>query len=441
MRSAWSPTRSMSFDTVFDVWPTRLLALPAVLAIDFTSSAGRLGLLIERGTGTPRTFLRRGRLFSARAPATPAAAAAPTASAGPRALPAAVLTVPTTPFVLWLSAGLRCPPVLLEREEPLLEREALLRPRVDADVFERDDPPEERDEPLRDEPLAVREDPLAFVFEPEPFDELLLLCPLREADLLLAIPHPLVEGITYRFGLPALSADNRNLVLSQNADLKPLAIGYVHAMSETPTRDAKVVQLLNEAYAKEKQLEVALQAHVEITTRDDYSKRLNDHLKETHSHASQLAKRIKQLGGNAETVSVPGPEGLTKAAESVSDVVAKAKAAAQAPLQAVRGSGEQEKMLRNARTQYRNEADEIAIYTVIDSVATATGDKQTAKLARDIMRQEERMQQFLAKLLRELSVDFAHDEIPVSEIAGQASHRTAADSKRKSSSRRSKAKA
>ena len=97
-------------------------------------------------------------------------------------------------------------------------------------------------------------------------------------------------------------------------------------------------------------------------------------------------------------------------------------------------------MLRNARTEYRDEADEIATYTVIDSLATATGDKQTAKLAREIMREEQRMQQFLANLLRELSVDFAHDEIPVSEIEGQASHRTAADSKRKRSpSRKAKA--
>jgi ferritin-like metal-binding protein YciE len=211
-------------------------------------------------------------------------------------------------------------------------------------------------------------------------------------------------------------------------------------MSETPTRDAKLVQLLNEAYTKEKQLEVALQAHVEVTTRDDYEKRLKDHLKETRSHAGQVSKRIKQLGGTPETVSVPGPEGLAKAAGSVSEVVAKAKAAAQGPLDAVRGSGEQGKMLRNARTEYRDEAEEIAIYTAIDSIATATGDKQTAKLARDIMRQEERMQQFLAKLLPELSVDFAHDEIPVSEIEGQASHRTATDTKRKSPSRRSKAK-
>ena len=209
-------------------------------------------------------------------------------------------------------------------------------------------------------------------------------------------------------------------------------------MSETPTRDAKLVQLLNEAYTKEKQLETALQAHVQVTTRDDYAQRLKDHVKETKSHATQVSRRIKQLGGNPETVSLPGPEGLTKAAESVSDVVGKAKAAAQGPLHAVRGSGEQDKMLHNARTEYQEEAHEIATYTVIESLATAVGDTQTAKLARDILRQEERMQQFLAELLPQLSVDVAHDEIPVSEINGQASHRTAADSKRKSSSSRGK---
>ena len=205
-------------------------------------------------------------------------------------------------------------------------------------------------------------------------------------------------------------------------------------MSETPTRDAKLVHLLNEAYTKEKQLETALQAHVQVTTRDDYAKRLKDHLKETKSHATQVSRRIKQLGGNPETVSLPGPGGLTKAAESVSDVVGKAKAAAQGPLHAVRGSGEQDKMLHNARAEYQEEAHEIATYTVIESLATAVGDTQTAKLARDILRQEERMQQFLAELLPQLSVDVAHDEIPVSEINGRASHRTAPDSKRRSSS-------
>ena len=207
-------------------------------------------------------------------------------------------------------------------------------------------------------------------------------------------------------------------------------------MTATPTRDAKLVEMLNEAYTKEKQLEVALGAHVEVTTRDDYAKRLKDHLKETKSHASRVSQRIKQLGGTPETVSLPGPEGLTKAAESVSSALGKAKAAAQGPLHVVRGSGEQERMLHNARTEYQEEAWEIATYTVIDSLATAVGDNETAKLARDIRREEERMQGFIASLLPELSADVAHDEIPISEIEGKASRRTAADSKPTSSSKR-----
>jgi ferritin-like metal-binding protein YciE len=150
-----------------------------------------------------------------------------------------------------------------------------------------------------------------------------------------------------------------------------------------------------------------------------------DHLKETKSHATQLSRRIKQLGGTPATVSVPGPEGVGRLAESVSDKLSKAKAAAQGSMQAVRGSGEQEKMLHNACAEYADEAQEIATYTVIDSLATTVGDKQTAKLARDIRRDEERMQKFLADLLPELSANVAHDEIPISEIEGPAAQRAA----------------
>jgi ferritin-like metal-binding protein YciE len=187
-------------------------------------------------------------------------------------------------------------------------------------------------------------------------------------------------------------------------------------MSDTPTRDTKLVQFLNEAYAKEKQLEASLEAHVDATSREDYAKRLKDHLKETKSHATQVARRIKQLGGNPETVSVPGPEGLGRMAENVAEKLGKAKAAAQGPLHTVRRTGEQEQMLHNARVEYADEAQEIATYMVIDSLATAMGDKDTAKLARDIRRDEERMQKFLADLMPELSAGVVHDEIPISEL-------------------------
>lgn len=195
-------------------------------------------------------------------------------------------------------------------------------------------------------------------------------------------------------------------------------------MPEKNTRDARMAELLNEAFSKEKQLEVAIEAHLEVTTRDDYAKRLKDHLKETRSHATAVSRRIGQLGAEATTVFVPGPEGLTKAAKGVQDVVGKAKAAAQGPLDAVRGSGEQERMLRNARVEFEEEAHEIATYTAIDAFASAVGDKATAELARGIRREEERMQKFLGDLIPELAIDMAHDEVPVSEIQGGAARRS-----------------
>ena len=151
-------------------------------------------------------------------------------------------------------------------------------------------------------------------------------------------------------------------------------------MSETPTRDAKLVELLNEAYTKEKQLETALQAHIQVTTRADYAKRLRDHLKETKSHATQVSRRIKQLGGNPETVSLPGPEGLTKAAESVSDVVRKAK---RRPRALCTPCVAPVSRTRFFATPHRvpGGGTEITTYTVIESLPTAVGDKQTAELA------------------------------------------------------------
>ena len=66
-------------------------------------------------------------------------------------------------------------------------------------------------------------------------------------------------------------------------------------MPEPGTRDVKLIQYLNEAYGKEKELETALRAHIAITTRRTYKKRLEQHLRETKGHARAVERRIKQL--------------------------------------------------------------------------------------------------------------------------------------------------
>ena len=88
------------------------------------------------------------------------------------------------------------------------------------------------------------------------------------------------------------------------------------------TRDAKLIQYLNEAYGKEKELETALQAHIKMAKRPPYKKRLQEHLKETKAQAKGLERRIKQLGGKAERASLPGPGALAEAATAVSPVAA-----------------------------------------------------------------------------------------------------------------------
>ena len=88
-------------------------------------------------------------------------------------------------------------------------------------------------------------------------------------------------------------------------------------MAETNTRDTKLIQYLNEAYGKEKELETALQAHIGLTTRAPYKKRLQQHLKETKAHARVVERRIKQLGGKAESGPGPGPVGDVAAGAQV----------------------------------------------------------------------------------------------------------------------------
>jgi ferritin-like metal-binding protein YciE len=209
-------------------------------------------------------------------------------------------------------------------------------------------------------------------------------------------------------------------------------------MAEPTIRELKLIQYLNEAYGKERELETALQAHIKMAIRDAYKKRLQAHLKETKGHARDVKARIKKLGGKAEDTAIPGPDVVKDVATGAQAVASKAVALAQGPLHALRGTSEQEKQLKNAKTEYASEAEEIAMYTAIESLADALGDDETVKLARRIRREEERMGTYLEKLIPSLTKAVVQEEIPASERKPAGQRRSAAASRARSNGGRSR---
>jgi len=184
------------------------------------------------------------------------------------------------------------------------------------------------------------------------------------------------------------------------------------------TKDQKLVQYLSEAYGKEKELEAALSSHIQMTDRAPYRKRLQQHLTETRNHARLVERRVAKLGGGGHLLQ---------------KLAARASAMAKGPIHAMRGKSDEEKLLKNAKTEYSEEAEEIATYTAIETLAEEVGDSETAKIARQIRREEERMAAFLARQIPVLTKAVARAEIPAAERNGGRSKRA----RRRTTSRRS----
>jgi ferritin-like metal-binding protein YciE len=193
--------------------------------------------------------------------------------------------------------------------------------------------------------------------------------------------------------------------------------------ADLTARDAKLIQYLNEAYGKERELETALQAHIAMTSRAPYKKRLQEHLRETKAQSKGLERRIKALGGRAQAM--PGPRAAAGAASAASAMATRAMAAAKGPLHVLRGTGEAEKLLKNAKTELSEEYEEIGNYLAIETLAATVDDKETVKLAKDFRRQEERMASFLERLIPTLAKAVATEEIPA------AQRRTASSTRRR----------
>ncbi|HET6550477.1 MAG TPA: DUF892 family protein [Solirubrobacter sp.] len=153
----------------------------------------------------------------------------------------------------------------------------------------------------------------------------------------------------------------------------------------------KVVQYLNEAHATEQALMRVLQAQIAMTPRGSYRSALETHLRETRDHAERIARRLQALG--------EGSSPLTVVVGAVESALGQMLALGKTPFDLLRGSGGEEKVLKNAKDACATEALEIATYAALERLADNVGDDETAKLAASIRADEEKM---LERVLREL---------------------------------------
>ena len=171
----------------------------------------------------------------------------------------------------------------------------------------------------------------------------------------------------------------------------------------------KVVQYLEEAHATELALVRVLQSQIAMTPRGSYRSGLETHLGETRDHAARVADRLDALGhGSNPLLAVVG------LAETVLE---QALAVGKTPFDLLRGSGGEEKVLKNAKDACATEALEIATYTAIERLARSVGDDETAALAASIRADEEKM---LERVMREIPK--LTDAVVGADVKGESSY-------------------
>ncbi len=190
----------------------------------------------------------------------------------------------------------------------------------------------------------------------------------------------------------------------------------------TKQQEQKIVQYLNEAHGAELALVRQLQAQIAMTPKGQYRDGLETHLKETRRHAERLEGRLAELG--------QGNNPLQVGLGALESLVGQALALTKTPLDLVRGTGGEEKVLKNAKDSCAAEALEIATYTAIARLARIAGDTKTERLANSVMADEQRMLDRLSKEIPRLT-----DLVARAEFDGEGSYEVtetgAADAVRK----------
>jgi ferritin-like metal-binding protein YciE len=134
----------------------------------------------------------------------------------------------------------------------------------------------------------------------------------------------------------------------------------------------QLVKHIDEALAMEKSVLRMLDAMIGTTDDDEIKSDLRQHKLETEEHADRLERRLAAHNASPST------------AREAAGIVG-------ALMKGVADRVRQEKSGRNARDGYATEHLEIASYQLLERVATAAGDDETAEVARQNRADEEAM--------------------------------------------------
>ena len=146
-----------------------------------------------------------------------------------------------------------------------------------------------------------------------------------------------------------------------------------------------------------------------MTPSGQYRDGLETHLEETRRHAQRIERRLGELGeGNN-----PFQVGLGLLQTAIGQALALSKT----PVDLIRGSGGEEKVLKNAKDSCAAEAQEIATYTALARLARQSATRRPSGSPTPSSDDEQRM---LDRLLRE--IPRLTDAVARAEFDGQGSY-------------------
>jgi len=134
----------------------------------------------------------------------------------------------------------------------------------------------------------------------------------------------------------------------------------------------QLVKHIDEALAMEQNVLRMLDGMIETTDDEEIKNELRQHKIETEQHAERLEKRLAAHDASPST------------AREAAGIMG-------ALMKGLVDMARQEKAGRNARDGYATEHLEIASYQLLERVAKAAGDEETAEVARENRADEEKM--------------------------------------------------